>query len=99
MFSHRQQGGVALGHHVILGDQHLAGLGVGDVMHREAASDALGEFLDDLAVFADLGHQNALLHAAVILPDDDILAHVHHAAGQVTGVGGTQSGIWKWIMR
>ena len=30
---------------------------------------------------------------AVLLPDDDVLRDVHHAAGQVTGVSGTQSGI------
>ena len=86
-----QQRRVALGHHVILGDQHLVGAGLQDVVDREAALDALGELLDDLTALADLGHQDALGSAAVGLTDDDVLADVHHAAGQITGVGGTQS--------
>ena len=39
------------------------------------------------------GDLDAVGHAAVLLPDDDVLGDVHHAAGQVTGVCGTQSGI------
>ena len=51
----------------------------------------VGELLDHLAVLADLGDLDAVGHMAVLLPDDDILGDVHHAAGQVTGVRGTQS--------
>ena len=85
-----QQCGVVLGHHVILRDQHLVGAGLADIVNGETALDTLGELLDDLTALADLGHQNALLHAAVVLADDDVLTDVHHTAGQITGVGGTQ---------
>ena len=88
-----QEGCIVLGHHVILGDEHLVGAGLQNIPDGEAALQALGELLNDLAVFLDLGDYDALVHAAVVLTDDDILAHIHHAAGQVAGVGGTQSGI------
>ncbi len=55
--------------------------------------DTLGEGLDDLAVLLDLADLNAVVGAAVVLADDDLLGHVHQTAGQVTRVGGTQSGI------
>ena len=35
----------------------------------------------------------AVRGAAVDLADDDVLADVDHAAGQITGVGGTERGI------
>ena len=56
-----------------------------------AAVDALGELLDDLTVLADLADaMMPLVRAAVVLADDDVLADVDHAAGEVTGVRGTQ---------
>ena len=85
-----QQLGVVLVHHVILGDQHLVGAGLQNIPDGEAAPDTLGELFDDLAVLGDLAHHDAVVHAAIVLADDHVLAHVHHAAGQVTGVGGTQ---------
>mgnify|MGYP001105233925 CR=1 FL=1 len=47
-----QQCGVVLGHHVILGDQHLVGAGLQDILDGEATLDALGELLDDLTALA-----------------------------------------------
>ena len=85
--------GVVLHHHLGVGDQHLAGLGIHHVANQVAAPDAVGELLNDLAVFADAGDLDAVGHAAVLLTDDDVLRDVHHASGQVTGVCGTQSGI------
>ena len=87
------QRGVVLGHHVILGDEYLVGAGLEDIADREAALDALGELLDDLTALADLRHHDALFHTAVGLADDDILADIHHAAGQIAGVGGTEGRI------
>ena len=46
--------------------------------------DALGEGLDDLAVLLDLADLDAVVGTAVVLPDDDLLGHVHQTAGQVT---------------
>ena len=83
--------GVVLVHHLGAGQQHLAGIGVHHIAHQETAPEPVGELLDHLAVLADLGDLDAVGHVAVLLPDDDILGDVHHAAGQVTGVCGTQS--------
>ena len=88
-----QQLGVVGGHHGVPADEDLAGLGIADVLHGVAALQALAEGLDDLAVLHDLAGQDAVVGTAVVLPDDDLLGHVHQTAGQVTGVGGTQSGI------
>ena len=88
-----QELGVLLVHHLGVGHQHLTGLGVHNVAHQEAAPQTVGELLDDLAVLADLGDLDAVGHMAILLTDDDILGDVDHSAGQVTGVGGTQSGI------
>ena len=41
----------------------------------------------------DLRDPQAIGSAAVDLADDDVLRNIDHAAGQVTGVGGTQGGI------
>ncbi|MPM88032.1 hypothetical protein SDC9_135133 [bioreactor metagenome] len=92
-----QQLRVALIHHLFTGDQLRAGIRVVDVAHQEAAPQTVGEFLDDLSVLADLGYPDAVGGAAVLFADDDILRDVHHTAGQVTGVGGTQSGIGQTL--
>ena len=83
-----------LGHEHMVGvEQHLARLGIGDGLRREAAVDGRAEALDELAAVIHCGRPDALGRAAVGLADDDILAHVDHTAREVTGVGGTQCGI------
>ena len=85
-----QNGGVGRHQHMIGVKEHFAGFGIGDRLCREAAVNGGGKVLDQLAaVVLGLG-PDALLGTAVLLTDDDVLADVDHAAGQVTGVGGTK---------
>ena len=68
--------GVVLHHHLGVGDQHLAGGGIHHVANQVAAADAVRELLDHLTVFADAGDLDAVGHAAVLLPDDDVLRKI-----------------------
>ena len=77
-------------HHLGLGHDHLAGLRVADIIHREAAEQALMQRLDDRVAFLDVLDPDALGRAAVVLADDNILRNVNQTAGQVTRVSGSQ---------
>ena len=81
-------------HHDVLGVQQLAGLGIDHIVDGITAADAVAEGIDHVAVLVvHRADPDAVGGAAVVLPDDDVLRNVHHSTGQVTGVGGTQSGI------
>ncbi len=86
-----QQLRVLLVQHPVCGAEHLAGLRIHNIPDREPAPEALGELLDHLTVLTDLLHPDALVHATVVLPDDDLLGHVHQTAGEVSRVGGAKS--------
>ena len=83
--------------HSMVVKQELSGLGIHDILHGVAALEALAEGLDDLTVLGDLGDGNAVVGAAVLLPDDNLLRHIHQAAGQVARVGGPQGGIGQTL--
>ena len=85
--------GVVLHHQMVLGDDHLAGDGIAHVLDGIAAPDPVAEGIHHGALLSDLRHLNALGGAAVLLPDDDILGHVHQTAGQIAGVRSTEGGI------
>ena len=88
-----EQLGVLRLHHVVAGDQQLAGGGIDDVLDGIAALQALGEGLDDLAVLTDLADGDALGGAAVVLADDDILRNIDQTARQISRVCRTQRGV------
>ena len=67
--------------------------GIDHIAHGKTADQTLTEALDLLLALVDLRDPQAVGGAAVDLADDDVLRDIDHAAGQVTGVGGTQSGI------
>jgi hypothetical protein len=75
--------------HLVLGDllvglhQHLAGVGIEDVLDGHAAEDAIPELLDDLAALDQRGDLDALQGAAVVLGDDAVLGHVDQTPGEV----------------
>ena len=71
--------------------------GVDHIAHSEAADQTLTEALDLLLALVDLGDPQAVGGAAVDLADDDLLRDIDHAAGQVAGVSGTQSGIGQTL--
>ena len=78
--------------HLAFRHDHLAGDGVDHIAHSKAADQALAEALDLLLALVDLRHPQAVSGATVDLAHNDILRDIDHAAGQVTGVSGTQSG-------
>src|SRR5690348_6795014 len=59
-----------------------------DLLQGDAAHDAVAQRFDDVARFHDRGHVNAVHGAAIVFADDNVLRHVHQAAGQVAGIGG-----------
>ena len=83
--------------HLALGHDDLAGDGVDHIAHGVTADDTLTEALDLLLALVDLRDPQAIGGAAVDLADDDVLRNVDHAAGQVAGVGSTQSGIGQTL--
>ena len=85
--------GVALSEHMVGIEYDLAGLGIGDGLGGITSVDADAEGLDHLSPVVNCGGPYALRGAAVLLADDDVLRDIDHSAGEVAGVGGTQSGI------
>ena len=86
----RDDGLVELG---VRRDEHLAGERVDDVFQRDAAEDAVGERLDDLAGVLELGHADAVEGAAIELRDDGVLRDVDETAREVTGVRRLERGV------
>ena len=86
----RKLGGVLLAEHDVLGVQQLARLRVGDIVDRVTAADTVAEGVDELALLIIVALPAAVDGAAVVLADDDVLADVDHAAGQIAGVSGTE---------
>ena len=64
-----------------------------DLVERNAANDAVAQRLDFDAGFDNRFHVDAFTGAAIEFVDDDVLRHVHQAAGQVTGVCGLERGV------
>ena len=83
--------------HLALRYDDLAGDGVDHIAHGVATDDTLTEALDLLLALVDLRDPQAVGGAAVDLTDDDLLRDIDHAAGQVAGVSGTQSGIGQTL--
>ena len=71
----------------VLGNENLAGGGVDDVVQR-AAADEVGVHVGLARLDQRVG--DALVGAAVLLADDDVLGHVDQSTGQVAGVGGVR---------
>ena len=84
--------GVVVVHQLILGHQHIA-VFVAEILHQITANETLLQRLDGLGTRGNLKDLQALGSAAVVLQNDDLLGDIHQTAGQVTGVGGTQSRI------
>src|SRR5262249_11751992 len=66
-----------------------------DLVERNAADDAVAERFDFDTGFDDRLDVNTFAGAAIEFVDDDVLRHVHEAAGQVAGVRGLESGVGK----
>ena len=77
--------------HIVSLDQDFAGLRIDHVGRGQATEEACPQGLPgDIIRFPD---PDAFGGVAVVVVDDDILGHIDQAAGQVTGVGGSQGGV------
>ncbi len=72
---------------------HFVGLGIDDVVDAHTAYDTFAERGHHFVVGLDLAAYEAAESAAVFLVDDHVVGHVDRTAGEITGVGGLQSGI------
>src|SRR6185437_14898560 len=72
---------------------------VADALERNAADDAVAQAFDGLAGVNDGADVDAVHRAAVVFADDDVLRHVHQAAGEVAGVGGLERGVGEPLAR
>jgi len=70
-----------------------------NLVERDAADDAVAQRFDFDAGFDNRLDEDAFVGAAIEFVDDHVLGHVDQAAGQVTGVGGLQSGVGKAFTR
>ena len=71
-------------------DDHVAVV-VFQFFERDAAHDAVAQWLDDFAGFDDTGDVDAVYRAAVVFADDYVLRHVDQTTSQVAGVGRLES--------
>ncbi|MPM53437.1 hypothetical protein SDC9_100205 [bioreactor metagenome] len=94
-----QDFGVLLAQHDVVFKQDFSGFRMDDVVYRVTPLEAFGKGLNDLPVLDDLGNNDALFGTAVLFANNDFLGNVHQTAGQITGVGGTQSGIGQAFTR
>src|SRR5690606_15964980 len=82
---------------LVLLDQHLAGLRMQHGLCGHPPSDPVPQGFDDLldpsGDFLDGTDDDSLGRAAVFLPDDHVLGDVDQAPGEVSRVGGPQSGV------
>ena len=77
----------------VFGVEQVARCGIIHRVEQHAAERALGQLLLDLAAVLDGADFDAVDGAAVVFGDDDVLHHVHEAAGQVTGVRRLEGGV------
>ena len=73
----------------------LAGRFVDKVIKQISAHKTVVKLFNDLIALHDGADGKTLGGTAVVLADYDILRNVNHTSGEVTRVGGTQSGIGK----
>ena len=81
--------------HIVVFTDDLSGLRVDHIFSQQAAVETAAQRLTGNIVFAADVH--TIVRAAVMLIDDDVLGNIHEAAGQVTGICCTQSGICQTL--
>src|SRR5271157_2452318 len=77
---------------LIMVDNDLAAAGIGDGAGSQAAYDTVAEDRQH-ALFGGLVYPGADSITTVGLTHDNVLCDIHQTARQITGAGGTQSGI------
>ena len=95
-FEHRDQAFVQQG---AAWHQYLIGCRIAHVLQHHTAENTITQRHHDLAAFHQRGLHDALGRAAVHRGDHQILADVHQAARQVTGVRGLEGGVGQAFAR
>ena len=81
---------VVRGHEPVLGNSHLARLGILEVLHKESAHETFLKILDLFLAVGDLEYVDTVGGAAVLLTNDNVLRNVNESSCQITRVGGTE---------
>ena len=93
----RDLAGQILVDHIVVLTDDFAGLRIDNIFSQQAAIETAAHRLtSNIVAPADLG---AVVRAAVIFVDDDILRNVHKTARQITGIRCTKSGIRQTFAR
>ena len=83
--------------HIVVFTDDFSGLRVDHVFSQQAAVETAAQSLTgNIVLAADV---DAIVRAAVMFVDDDVLGNIHEAAGQITGICCTQSGIRQTFAR
>ena len=78
-------------------DDDFTRSGINHIVNRHAAQDALAQRSDNTVTVADLATNESAQGTTVLLVDDHVVSDVDQTTGQITGVGGLQSGIGKTL--
>ena len=79
------------------GSDQLIRFRIVDVLRSHSAEDTVAQSLHHIAGFDESAHLHAILRAAVLLRNDEVLRHIHQSAGEVAGVSRLQSRIGQTL--
>ena len=79
--------------------QHILRFRVQQVVRQHAAEDALLQRLHHLAAFDERLHGEAVLRAAIVLGDHQVLRDVDQAPREIAGIGRLQRGVGEALPR
>ena len=85
--------GVTVAHHLIAGNEHLAGCLIDEIFCKIAADQALMQSFDRFLAFLDVENLDAIMGTAILFADDDVLRNIDQTASQITGIRCTKSSI------
>ena len=87
------------GEHFARLGHHFAGFGVQHIFGRAAAQNPLAQAFQHLAALHNGAHVLAVVGAAIVFLDNQILRHIDQTTGQVARVGGFQRRIGQTFTR
>jgi len=77
--------------HIVVFTEDFTGLRVDHIFGQQATVQTAAHSLTGNIILA--ANVNAIVRAAIVLVDDDVLGNVHETTGEITSVRGTQGGI------
>ena len=76
---------------------NLTGFFINKVVKKETSSESFGKRLENTVAVHDVVNLKTFCTAAVLFTDNNFLRNINKTSCQVTGVGGTKSGIGKTL--